>query len=140
MPKIYLLILITLLAGCSSRTVREVEKADRTMAYKATKAEVYAAIVSYCADEDWEIESQNPDAGTIRTGWKYFSPEVTFKERKKFTAEVRSFGQDTEVTLSMVDEMQDVKTSRWVSNKMASGSATSRYTEVLDGIGRHLGK
>jgi hypothetical protein len=40
----------------------------------------------------------------------------------------------------MVDEMQDVKTSRWATNRMASSTAAKRYLDILEGIGSHLNK
>jgi uncharacterized lipoprotein len=140
MSKLTVLILLILFAGCSSISVREVERADRTMIYKATKAQVFEALQSYCADEDWTIDKSDTTSGIVQSDWKYFAPEVTFKERKKFTAEITSVGQDTRVYLSMVDEMQDVKTSRWATNRMASSSAAKRYLEILEGIGSHLNR
>jgi uncharacterized protein YceK len=140
MSKLTVLLLLILFAGCSSISVREVDKADRTMTYKASKAQVLEALQSYCADEDWTIERSDATSGIVQTDWKYFSPEVTFRERKKFTAEITSVGQDTRVYLSMVDEMQDVKTSRWATNRMASSTAAKRYLDILEGIGSHLNK
>ena len=140
MTRSLLIIAALLLTGCSTMTVREVEQADRSMIYKASKAEVFQALLSYCEDEDWELERKDLGAGVVQSAWKYWSPEVTYRERKKFTAELKPRGRDTEVVLSMIDEMQDIKTSRWISNRMGSSNASNRYTEILEGIGTHLDK
>ncbi|TAL36696.1 MAG: hypothetical protein EPN93_07675 [Spirochaetes bacterium] len=72
-------LIASLLPSCTSLEMKSTFNKNRT--FPRSKKTVYAAVLKYCQENGYEIESSDPEAGIIRT--KFRQNELDFKGRGK---------------------------------------------------------